>query len=250
MQNLQYVFPDKDPKQLMQLSRSFYQHLCDLLVEHIKILTIKPAEARQRCQLENPEVLQQLYQQEKHVILVSGHHGNWEWAANTIALQTPYQLYAIYQPLTNPYFDSFLQKLRTRFHRKVIRQEQVWRIMHQYGQKPTATALLADQAPLSVQAYVMPFLGNPTYVTQGFEKLAKKVNHAVVYISNQRLRRGHYSLHASLLSEHPATEIPTLLTQLYIQRLEADIKKQPFTWLWSHRRWKNSVNAYAQQRSS
>jgi KDO2-lipid IV(A) lauroyltransferase len=240
--NLQYAFPDKSPDELTQLSRSFYQYLCDLILEHIKMLTLQPAQLDRYCKYQNPEVLQQLYQQGKHVILVAGHYGNWEWAGNTIALQTPYQLYAIYQPLENPYFNTFLKKLRTRFNRKVMSQGETFRCMSQYGKRLTATALLADQAPLPTQAYIMPFLDNLTYVGQGFEKLAKKLNHAVVYISTQRMRRGYYSLHASLLSANPATEPPTLLTKLYLQHLEADIKKQPATWLWSHRRWKNPIN--------
>lgn len=239
--NLCYVFPHKSPTELKKVNKAFYQYLCDLLLEHLKVLTISPTEAIQRCRLQNPEILQQLYEQGRHVILATGHYGNWEWAGNAMALQTSYQLNALYKPLSSPYFDTFLQRLRTRFNRKVIRQDQAFRVMSNYGTPPTTTAILADQAPLPNHAYITAFLGQPTYVGKGLEKLAKKLDHAVVYISTQRLRRGYYTLQATLISEYPANTPDTWITEAYIQHLEADIYQQPATWLWSHRRWKNKV---------
>jgi KDO2-lipid IV(A) lauroyltransferase len=238
--NLNFIFTNKTHDDLKQLNRNFYQYLCDLLLEQLKALTMSPSEAKQRCQLQNPALLQQLYDQGRHIILLTGHYGNWEWAGNSIALQTPYQMYAVYQPLSNPYFDGLLKRIRTRFNRKVVAQTQALRTMLHYT-VPSATALLADQAPPPSQAYVIPFLNQPTYIAQGPEKLAKKLHHAVIYISTQRKKRGYYSLHASLISSHPNTELPTLITQAYTRNLEADIQQQPATWLWSHRRWKNKA---------
>ncbi len=238
-QNLTHIFPDKTPAELQELSQSFYHYLCDLLLEHIKSLMMTPMQATKHCKLENPELLQHLYDQGRHIILVTGHYGNWEWAGHAVALQTNYQLYALYKPLSNPYFDAFLRRIRTRFHRKVIRQDQALRVMSHYGSTPTATAILADQAPITSQAYLTSFLGQPTYVGKGLEKLAKKLNYAVVYISTPRIQRGYYQVKASLLFDDPANTPDNLITQGYTQELEMDIYQQPATWLWSHRRWKN-----------
>lgn len=240
-ENLYNAFPNQGEAALKKLSKSFYQYLCDLLLEHIKGLTITPAQVVRRCRLQNPAVLQRLYEQGRHIILVTGHYGNWEWAGNAVALQTSYQLYALYKPLSHPYFDGLMRRIRTRFGRKLIHQSQALRTMLQYSTAPKATAILADQAPPPEHAYVMPFMNQPTYVFKGVEKLAQKFNHAVVYISTQRIKRGYYTVRAELLFDDP-TVVPThTITIAHTQQLEAAIRNQPATWLWSHRRWKHKV---------
>jgi len=219
--NLCLVFPDQEAAVLQKLSKDFYQYFCDLVLEHVKTWTITPKQVAERCKLANPSVLQKLYDQSKHIILVTGHYGNWEWAGNAVALQTDYALYALYQPLSNPYFDTLLKRIRTRFHRKIIPQQRALQTMGHYDAAPKATAILADQAPPPKNAYITSFLGQPTHVFKGVEKLAQRLNHAVVYISTQRIRRGHYMVHATLLCDDPASVSPHAITNAYIQQLEA-----------------------------
>ena len=240
-ENLCNAFPDKGEAALKKLSKSFYQYLCDLLLEYIKSLTITPAQIVRRCRLQNPAVLQRLYEQGRHIILVTGHYGNWEWAGNAVALQTGYQLYALYKPLSHPYFDALIYRIRTRFGRKLILQSQALRTMLQYSTAPKATAVLADQAPSPEHGYVTTFLNQPTYVFKGVEKLAQKLNHAVVYISTQRIKRGYYTVQAELLFDNPTVVPAHKITVAHTQKLEADIRNQSATWLWSHRRWKHKV---------
>lgn len=239
--NLHRAFPDKSKAALEKLRQSFYQYLCDLLLEHIKSLTISPQQALHRCSLKNPELLQKLYEQGRHIILVTGHYGNWEWAGNAVALQTSYHLYALYKPLSHPYFDTLVRRIRTRFGRKLIGQRQALRIMLQYGTSPKATAILADQAPPPEHAYVTTFLNQPTYVFSGVEKLAKKLNHAVVYMSTHRIKRGYYTVQAKLLFEQPTGVPAHAITITHTHQLEAAIRNQPATWLWSHKRWQHTV---------
>lgn len=240
--NLWQAFPDQEAAAIQKMSKAFYQYLCDLLLEHIKNLYITPAQVAQRCQIANPAVLQQLYAQGRHILLVTGHYGNWEWAGNAVALQTNYALHALYQPLSNPYFDALLLRMRSRFGRKLIHHHKALKALLQYDTIPKATAILADQAPIPEHAAVTRFLGQPTYVFKGIEKLAKKLNHAVVYISTQRIKRGYYTMHATLLFENPADVPANMITTAHTQSLEADIHRQPATWLWSHKRWKNRVS--------
>lgn len=237
--NLRYAFPDKSKASLRKLCRSFYQYLCDLLLEHIRGLHMTPRQLLARCKFQNPELLQKLYKQGRHVILVTGHYGNWEWAGNVVALQTSYQLCAVYKHLSHPYFDTFMYRVRTRFDRKLIHQNQVLRAMLHYDDTPKATAILADQAPPSKHAYLTTFLGQPTHVFLGVEKLAQRFNHAVVYMSAHRIKRGYYTLQANLLFAEPTRVLPYTITKAHIQQLEASIHKQPTTWLWSHQRWKH-----------
>jgi KDO2-lipid IV(A) lauroyltransferase len=46
--NLRLVFPDKSDKQIAVITSKFYSHLCDLILEAIKSLTIKESEIKKR----------------------------------------------------------------------------------------------------------------------------------------------------------------------------------------------------------
>lgn len=240
--NLTHAFPEKSQQELKALERSFYKHFCDLLVEYIKSLSMTPSQITRRCTILNIGLLQKLYAAGRHVLLVTGHQGNWEWAANAIALQTSYQIGVIYKPLSNPYFDQLVKKkIRERFGKFTIYEKQVLRAMLQYDAAPKATAFLADQAPDPQHAYVIEFLNQPTHVTTGLEKLATKLNQTVVYVHIGKTKRGYYSIEPELLAEDPQMLAAQTITNLYIQRLEAAIRQQPATWLWSHNRWKHGI---------
>jgi KDO2-lipid IV(A) lauroyltransferase len=240
--NLCNTFPEKPMAERQKLEKDFYKHLCDLLLEHIKGLSITRAQALHRCTLQNPELLQTLYENGRHILLLTGHQGNWEWAGNSVALQTNYKLYVLYKSLSNYYFDRLVGYIRKRFGRDIIQQSQALRRMLSYSSVPTATAILADQAPVtSQQSYIIDFLNQPTHITQSLGKLAKKLNHAVVYMHVIKAKRGYYNVTAELLFEHPNIVPDYMITNIYMKRLEADIYQEPATWLWSHDRWKNKV---------
>src|SRR4051812_14670438 len=59
--NLERCFPDKSKKQIARLRRSFYRHFTDMLIEGIKNLGISEKELRKRYVIENPELMQELY---------------------------------------------------------------------------------------------------------------------------------------------------------------------------------------------
>lgn len=239
--NLTGAFPNKSERELKALERSFYNHFCDLLVEYIKSLTVTPAQVARRCTVQNVTLLERLHSQGRHIMLVAGHQGNWEWAASAIALQTSYHVGVIYKPLSNPYFDQLVKQIRQRFGKFIIHEKQILRTMLQYDAIPKATAFLADQAPTPQHVYVMQFLNQPTYVTASVEKLATKLNQAIVYVHIRKATRGYYTLELELLVDDPEVMATQAITHRYIQLLEADIRQQPATWLWSHNRWKDLV---------
>jgi Kdo2-lipid IVA lauroyltransferase/acyltransferase len=239
--NLTHAFPEQPPHALRALEKDFYKYLCDLLLEYIKSLTITPSQIARRCAIQSTSLLDSLYVQGRHIMFVVGHQGNWEWAANAVALQKSYQLGVVYKPLSNPYFDQLIKKIRQRFGKFTIPKKQVLRTMLQYDTVPKATAFLADQAPDSHHAYVMEFLNQSTSVTAGVEKLAIKLNQAVVYGHVRKIKRGYYTIELELLVDDPSSLPSGMITNLYIQKLEADIRQQPETWLWSHNRWKDSL---------
>lgn len=238
-QNLSNAFSNKTVQERKQIAKNFYRHLCDLLLEHIKALTIAPHKLLQHTSIHNRELIESFYNHGRSIILVSGHFGNWEWVANALALQTPYIICSGYQELKNKLMDRLVMNLRTRFKRKVIKNTSLFRHVVMYNGTPQAIALLIDQAPqCKKNSYWTTFLSQSTAVILTAAKLAKKCNYPIFYIKINQIERGKYQATPILLTAYPTRLATEEIAALYIRKLEEDILSNPALWLWSHRRWK------------
>jgi Kdo2-lipid IVA lauroyltransferase/acyltransferase len=240
-ENLKNSFPEKSHQELKAIERKFYIYLCDVMLETLKSLTISKNQARNHCKIKPSalKVLEKYETQKQSYIIVLGHFGSWEWATLTFPLFNKQQLYGLYHPLSNKYFDRLIKKTRTRFGTKMYPMQQVIKEMLSYKNTPTATAFIADQTPPPEGAYWMTFLNQDTPVFVGTEKIAQKFNYPIVYASVKRIKRGYYEIDAEVLTENPKELAPGIITEMHTKRLEKDILAMPETWLWSHRRWKH-----------
>lgn len=240
-ENLQHSFPQKTEAEIYNLQKKFYHYFCDLFLETFKTLTISRKSMLKHCWL-NEEALQlfnKLAKEKQNFIIVMGHKGNWEWAGNTFSICCKHHLYVIYHPLSNPYFDGLMYRMRTRFGTGLIKMKDTFKDMVKNRSELNATAFIADQTPAPDKAFWMSFLNQDTPVFLGTEKIAEKMKYPVVYVQVEKVKRGYYQLHADLIAEPPYLPGEGTITTLHTQRLEADIIQQPETWLWSHRRWKH-----------
>lgn len=239
--NLRNSFPEKTEAEILALRKKYYHHLCDLTLETFKTLTISKAAMLKRCQFDQAsfDMLEKMAAENKSLVLVMGHLGNWEWAGNTVSLTCRHKLYVIYHPLSNPYFDRLMYRMRSRFGTGLIPMKDTFREMVARRGELSITAFIADQTPGPTNAHWMTFLNQDTPVFKGCELVSRKMNYPVVYAHIQKLKRGRYKLFVEMLEEHPKETNDNYLTELHTQRLEKDINSEPETWIWSHRRWKH-----------
>ncbi len=241
LENLKNSFPEKSEKEIKKIAQQFYTHLCDLFLETFKTLTISEKEMLERCSFEPSavEVFDKLYKQNTNFIIVMGHFGNWEWGGNSYTLLRKNQLFVIYHPLQNKYFNNLIIDMRCRFGSKLIKMQDTFRDMVNNKNTLNATAFIADQTPQPKGAFWTTFLNQDTPVFIGTEKIAKKLGYPIVYASVNKVKRGFYQIHAEILLEDPINTKDGEISTLHTKRLEQDILRQPETWLWSHRRWKH-----------
>ncbi len=240
MENLRNSFPEKSEKELKKIAFDFYRYLCDLFLETFKTLTISKKQMLAHCKMreETQKLFDSYYVQQRSIIIVMGHFGNWEWAGNVVD-SSKHQLYVIYHQLSNKYFNNLVIKMRTRFGTKLIEMKSTLRDMVTNRKDITATAFIADQTPFPENAYWTNFLNQDTPVFTGTEKIASKFNYPVIYISVKRIKRGYYEIFGELLFENPKETEEGEISKAHTRRLEKDIMAQPEIWLWSHRRWKH-----------
>jgi KDO2-lipid IV(A) lauroyltransferase len=241
-QNLRNAFPEKTEAEINRICKSCFKYLCDLVLETIKTLTISKPEVIKRCKFDPDsfDLLSKMADENKSIILVMGHYGNWEWAGHPYSLLLKkYQLYVIYHPIeNNKYFDRLIHHIRTRNGTKLMAMRNTYKDMLAHKNELTTTVFIADQTPQPNSAFWTTFLNQDTPIFKGTEVIAKKLNLPVVYATVKRVKRGYYEMFADLLTNNPASLADGELSVLHTRKLEAEIMAQPETWLWSHRRWK------------
>ncbi len=241
MANLKNAFPEKNEQERKDIMKRFYHYLCDLTLETFKTLTMSKAFSNKHCSFspEAKQLFDSYNDKKKSIIVVMGHFGNWEWAGNSFSLLCKQQLYVIYHPLQNKYWNNLIINMRTRFGTKLIPMKDTFREMVRNRNEINTTAFIADQTPPPENAYWTNFMKQDTPVFWGTEIIAKKLNYPVVYASVNRIKRGYYQITAEMIYEEPAKTGDGEISEKHTRMLEKDIEKQPEIWLWSHRRWKH-----------
>lgn len=244
LDNLRLAFPEKAEKERKRIARNFYFHLTDLILESVKSLHISESEIRKRLILDNPEVFEELHQQNKGVIVVWGHYTNFEWMAMGLPLLIPQDTFAVYQPLSNACFGKTVVQIREQFGLQLYPMSETYPFMLNNPIKSPAYIFMADQSPRADKVrFYSPFFGIETPVHKGVENLARKLDHAVVFLYAERRKRGFYHLRARLLTTDPNRMDDMAITNTHVSWLEEEIRRKPADWLWSHKRWKHRKKA-------
>ncbi len=264
-QNLKNSFPEKSELEILKIQKKFYRNFCDLIFETIKTFSISAKEIEERCPLENPELLRELYAQNKNVTGISSHMGNWEWLSLSFSLASKYEFLAVYKPLANLKLNKVVIASRERFGAKFIAIKNLKSVLDQPHLIPFTVGLLSDQAPHDyAKAFEFQFLNQSTYFVPGPGILTVQKDLTPVYGWIKRVGRSRYVWRLELLdaptpfmseltqeeqfqvkkiaNAHGLSEKNSIralvVTRKFVQQLDAEIKMAPQDWLWSHRRWK------------
>ncbi len=244
MDNLQIAFPEMTDADRTTIAKGYYRHFADHIVESFKLIHFSKSDLNQRFVYENISLLNNLLDDGKNLVLVSGHLGNWEWMVN-IQPQLRYKYLAIYKPLTNKNFDRLMKHLREKFSvdGELVAMKNIYKrvLLLEQEKVKNITWFLADQSPPADYPVRKKFFNVESPFFSGPAKLAKKFDYPIVYLEISKLSRGYYSAKFKMLNENPALLSEDELMENYIAAIEDSIRKQPEQWLWSHRRWKHSV---------
>ena len=239
LQNLTNSFPDKSEQEIKELARKFYAHLCDLIVESVKLFSISEEEIAQRFKVNNAEILQPFFDAGKSVIIVGGHYNNWEMLASGIDSQVPHDSVALYSKLSNAFFDDKMKSSRSKFGLRMVTTKDSFTYFKEKHDVPRMTIFGADQSPTyNKSVHWTTFLSQDTAVALGTERFSKKYNLPVVYGAINKEKRGYYSLDISVLCDNPTATSDGEITELHTKKLEEQILAKPEYWLWTHKRWK------------
>ena len=241
LKNISYAFSHKTLSEREQLSKEFFKHFTDILMESVKAFSMGEKEIFKRYKYKNPELLNSFVNEGKSIALVGAHLANWEWCVN-LPLITNIPIYGSYNQLKNPYFERALKKSRERFGFIGIKTFETVKIMMSNYQKQHQGLyiLLSDQSPLIEKTlYWTKFFGVKVPVHTGLEMLSKKFYLIVINHHTKKIKRGYYETLFELVTENPKSFKNYELTEKYLNITEKNIKESPENYLWSHNRFKH-----------
>lgn len=238
--NLKLAFPTLNENELLKIEKNFYRHFCDVIVECVKIVTIRPDNLLSRFKIINPEIITGIQQEHKSFILYSGHLGNWEWFL-AMPLYLKIKSVALYLPLRNTYFNELVKCIRQRFGVEVIEAVRSYKALLNFSNNKveTSTIFIADQSPhRGAVKHWASFFGRETAFNTGINAMALKLKHIVLFPHFRKVSRGHYEIELVTIWDGSSTLYENEIIDRFAEKLERAIKETPHIWLWTHRRWK------------
>ena len=232
-------------KDLIIIEKKFYRHLTDVFFETFKFYSISPDEMKKRFYIENPELFYEFEKKNKSVMFMTSHYGGFEWFLS-ITYHVPQLPFAVYTPLSNKSLESLIKKFRLRHGSKLIsRYEAGAYIKKQLKEnKLFLYGMAADQsAQIRSITYWKEFLGIKVPVFTGSERIAKQHNIPVVFGKVVKISRGYYKVVVELISEFPNDYENYKITDVYLEKLEKQIREVPEYYYWTHNRFKHKDKA-------
>ena len=247
-ENLHIAFPELHEEERQSLIRTMWEHLF--------LMGIEVALARRRIRdtnwidhirLINAEPLLSLLHQDRPVILVTGHLGNFEIGGFSLGVLT-YPSHAVARTLDNPYLHRFIKEFRESTGQFLISKNggapEIIRVLEQDG----LMAFLADQSA-GRKGCIVHFFNKPASTFKAIAVLALQYNApiAVCYPIRQKNEAGqfqmlHFDMHITEILD-PLNLPPEIqnvkdITQWFTHALESGIRQFPEQYWWIHRRWK------------
>jgi KDO2-lipid IV(A) lauroyltransferase len=237
--NLARAFPELDPLALRRIERDFLARQAELAAETVYARQMPAEELRARMQLDEADIARlRAAAPPRPLVLAGGHLGNAEWMLLRLSLELGDGLLGLYKPIRNPRVDAWFLRLRTRFGARLVPAKSVLAELARF-REARAIGLLADQAPTtSPEKHWTPFLSQQTAFYMGPELLARALRSQLCMIRVERLARGRYRVSLESLNEAGERLATGALSDRYAQALEREIRADPASWWWSHKRWK------------
>jgi KDO2-lipid IV(A) lauroyltransferase len=240
LDNLKIAFPEKPDNECYSIYKANMKHFCDSFIEVILSMELSKEEMRKRFKYTNLEVLEKYAQQKRPVVVMFGHQASYEWTMCLDGL-TDYKIVAIYKQLHNKYFDALIRKIRKKFNSTLVPSHKARNYIQESITKGELAlyGLVADQSPARYKAsHFTTFFNKTSAVFMGGERIARANDTVVVFLAVEKTKRGYYKATFETITNHGAQTDEWEITDHFFKLLEAQIKKQPQYYLWTHKRWK------------
>jgi Kdo2-lipid IVA lauroyltransferase/acyltransferase len=244
--SLAIAFPMSSLAEHQALARASFGHLGEMLFE---LACISQVDARMESLVQWPaaarQVLEAALRQNKGVVFVSGHVGNWELLARRVAL-AGFDCQSIAKETSDPRLTRWIEAVRQGAGLKSIWRGQPGAAKHMLRalKGNGILGLLIDQ-DTKVQSVFVDFFGKPAKTPRAAADLALKTGAPVVVGFCHRTSPGHYRIEMKAITAvNLVTDAALTLTQQLTYEIESAIRSYPEQWVWMHQRWRSVPDSH------
>lgn len=243
-ENLATAFPGTSPRVISDTIRRMWEHLFLMVCEIAhSSRVIHETNWRRFIRLHRVRPLVKLLLEDRPIILVTGHFGNFEIGGYLLGM-LGFPTHTIARTLDNRFLDRFVNRFRGATGQFIIPKNGGHRQIEETLERGGTLALLADQDAGRKGCFV-PFFGRPASNFKAPALLALQYDAplAVVYVKRlsqpMTFEMGVQALldPRDLADRNPRAAVETI-TRWYTTELEAIIRSAPEQYWWIHRRWK------------
>ena len=235
--NIKRALPEIDENNLKNIENSMWNNYGRIFAEYIFLKDFRYGKLASEVQIEGKEILNDIKENNKQVIFISGHLSNFELMAMFIE-KSGINLSAIYRPLNNIFLNGIMENIR----KKYICKNQIkkglagLKKLIKLKKKNYSTALMIDQRVS--EGILSPLFNEKALTTTIPAQLVKKFNIPIVPVYIERIDGLKFKITINQPLSFPQNTSQQQITDNLNQILEKFILSKPENWIWSHNRWK------------
>ena len=235
--NIKRALPEIDENNLKNIENSMWNNYGRIFAEYIFLKDFRYGKLASGVQIEGKEILNDIKENNKQVIFISGHLSNFELMAMFIE-KSGIKLSAIYRPLNNIFLNGIMESIR----KKYICKNQIkkglagLKKLIKLKKKNYSTALMIDQRVS--EGILSPLFNEKALTTTIPAQLVKKFNIPIVPVYIERINGLKFKITINQPLSFPQNLTQQQITDNLNQILEKFILSKPENWIWSHNRWK------------
>jgi len=240
-ENLRLVFPDESAAWRRRVARGSYMHLGREAALLFRMSRWSRSEIADRIRFEALDLVREAADQEKGVVVLTAHLGNWEMAGAGLAARG-FPIDVVGKGMANRRFEKDLFATRELLGMRVIEMGKATKGVLRSLSRGRVAALLGDQNAHRHGVF-LPFFGKLAATPRGPAIFALRTG-APVFVGFAVREPGweqRYTLRAQRLVHETTGDLDTdviALLAAYHEVLEAAIRAAPEQYFWQHKRWK------------
>jgi len=235
--NIINAIPDLNIKDINKITKLMWNNYGRVFAEYMFIKDFRKGNLHKNIKIEGQEILESIKKNNKPVIFISGHFGNFELMAMHLE-KSGINLSAIYRPLNN----IFLNKIMERIRKKYICKNQIkkgiggMKKLINLKKNNYSTAMMIDQRVS--EGIRSKFFNKEALTTTIPAQLIKKFNISVVPVFIERVQDFDFKITVNKPINFTKKNSIKDITDELNKILEKMILLKPEQWIWSHNRWK------------
>ena len=235
--NIKRAIPDINENYLKKIENSMWNNYGRIYAEYLFLKDFRYGKLASEVQIEGQEILDEIKENNKQVIFISGHLSNFELMAMYIE-KSGINLSAIYLPLNNIFLNSIMENIRKKYICKNQIRKGIGGLkkLIKLKKKNFSTALMIDQRV--TEGILSPFFNEKALTTTIPAQLVKKFNISIVPVFIERIKGLQFKITINKPLNFSRKATTQEITDNLNQILEQFILNKPEHWIWSHNRWK------------